>query len=212
MKKTVFCVLLAMVLAFGFIGCGSMDNECTVTFDLDGGNIDGNTDPVKITVQSGETIAHLPPDPQKNNDTFGGWFSSKNGLGNEFTSATTVTSNRTVYAKWTAIELSPFEGSWKGWTGDGEAGGTVMIYQFTGNNFLVTMAGNNNAKGTFSYTPTELTITLSHIWNGSQWLSEWTSDFGPTPFIQTVNYTISDNTLTFIAVGPTGNDLSYVKQ
>ena len=100
MKKTVFFGLLVIVLAFGLIGCGP-DDDYTVTFDLDGGNIGGNPDSIEITVKSGETIANLPA-PQKANNTFGGWFTARNGLGNPFTTSTVVTSNVTVFAKWTA--------------------------------------------------------------------------------------------------------------
>jgi uncharacterized repeat protein (TIGR02543 family) len=77
------------------------NNERTVTFDLDGGNIGGTTTPFEIIVNSGGTITTLPY-PTKSNNSFNGWFSQKNGAGNEFTATTQVTSDVTVYAKWTA--------------------------------------------------------------------------------------------------------------
>jgi len=102
MKKTVFLSLLVIILAFGLIGCDNLNEDCTVTFDLDGGKIGNDTSSVKITVKSGETIANFPQNPQKENNLFGGWFNNKNGLGNEFTTTSVVTSNMTVYAKWTS--------------------------------------------------------------------------------------------------------------
>lgn len=102
--KRLFLILISIFVSF-FIACDGTDtfNEdknLTVTFDLDGGNIDGNTIFVKITVKYGGTISNLP-DPQKAGEIFGGWFSEKNGSGNEFTTTTEVISNMTVYAKWT---------------------------------------------------------------------------------------------------------------
>ena len=94
--------------------------------------------------------------------------------------------------KWTPIMTSPFEGSWKGWGGDGSL---EKIWLFTENNFIIILGGINYAKGTFSYTSTEITATLTHMWDGTGWLSEWTEDFGPTPYIMTSNYTISGNNL-----------------
>jgi uncharacterized repeat protein (TIGR02543 family) len=104
-NKIILVGLLAMALAFSMIGCGDTtdsagDGECTVNFNLDGGNIDGNTASVQIQVKKGMTIDNLPT-PQKANNTFGNWFTGPNGSGNEFRTTTVVTSNMTVFAKWT---------------------------------------------------------------------------------------------------------------
>jgi uncharacterized repeat protein (TIGR02543 family) len=107
-NKIILVSLLAMALAFSIIGCGDPadttdsagDGECTVNFNLDGGNINGDTSSVQIQVKKGTTIDNLPT-PQKANNTFGGWFTGTNGSGNEFKTTTEVTSNRTVFAKWT---------------------------------------------------------------------------------------------------------------
>ena len=50
------------------------------------------------------TIDALPSNPTRANYTFGGWFTGENGTGSQFTASTPVTSNLTVYAKWTYIE------------------------------------------------------------------------------------------------------------
>jgi uncharacterized repeat protein (TIGR02543 family) len=107
MKNWKHCALIGMVaiivLVFGFIGCDNNPtgtDEFTVTFDLEGGNIDGVTASVKITVKSGEKIVNLP-DPKKADNTFGGWFTEKNGNGSTFIEDTPISENITVFAKWT---------------------------------------------------------------------------------------------------------------
>jgi hypothetical protein len=111
-KQSVFLGMVAIIaFIFGFIGCGN-DNgkddpvKFTVTFDLDGGNIDGVTASVEITVKSGEKIENFP-NPQKEGNTLGGWFSGRNGTGNEFTAIMSVTENATIFAKWN--EIQPIE-------------------------------------------------------------------------------------------------------
>jgi uncharacterized repeat protein (TIGR02543 family) len=106
MKKTVFFGLLATILILGFIGCISVaDDRRYVMFYLDGGNIDGHPGSLVIYVDYGYAIDRyesnkFPVNPQKENFVFGGWFTAKNGFGNEFTKKIRVYSNLTVYAKW----------------------------------------------------------------------------------------------------------------
>ena len=85
MKKNAIFGLLVISLAFSFIGCdGNDDSEngsnglenFTITFELEGGNINGNTSPVEIKVKSGEIISDLP-DPIKTYYELNGWFSEK---------------------------------------------------------------------------------------------------------------------------------------
>ena len=80
MKKTVFFGFLAIMLVIGFIGCenGNNVNEFTVTFDLDGGNINGSTTSVILTTSSGGTISNIPS-PNKDEYDFGGFFLKKTG-------------------------------------------------------------------------------------------------------------------------------------
>lgn len=99
MRTTVFFGSFIIMLVFGLVGCDIENAESNVTFDLNGGNINGNTFSVNIQIKSGETIENLP-NPTKEDNIFGGWFAEQNGLGNEFTTSTKVASNITVYAKW----------------------------------------------------------------------------------------------------------------
>ena len=84
---------------------------CTVTFNyLNGG------DSTQITVNKNATIANkMPDDPTKNTDTvnqvkysFGGWYKSDDPdnisytIENKVTSATVITADTNVYAKWNA--------------------------------------------------------------------------------------------------------------
>jgi uncharacterized repeat protein (TIGR02543 family) len=74
----------------------------TVTFNLDGGNVNGSTTSLTRLVDNGASIgsANMPPEPTKGGYAFGGWYTSRNGAGTQFTSSTTVSANITVYAKW----------------------------------------------------------------------------------------------------------------
>jgi len=76
MKKSAIFCLLVILLAFDFIGCDNGTTTYTVTFDLDGGNINGDISSVIRTVKAGETILNLP-NPQKENYNFGGWYTKK---------------------------------------------------------------------------------------------------------------------------------------
>jgi uncharacterized repeat protein (TIGR02543 family) len=70
----------------------------TVTFNPDGGAVN----PISVQINSGDPVGSLPV-PTKDNHTFGGWWTAQNGGGTQFTEATIVTGDITVYAKWTAI-------------------------------------------------------------------------------------------------------------
>ena len=103
MRKTIGTGLFVIVLIYGLASCDGANlvglNEYFVTFDLEGGNIDDDTDSITIAVESNETIINLPY-PQKEGYSFGGWYYQKNGVGDKFTSATRVINNTTVYANW----------------------------------------------------------------------------------------------------------------
>jgi uncharacterized repeat protein (TIGR02543 family) len=69
-----------------------------VTYDSEEGSAVG----VQYVVSPDATIGALPTDPVRLFYAFGGWWTGRNGGGTQFTASTTVTSNITVYAKWTA--------------------------------------------------------------------------------------------------------------
>ncbi|GMO40887.1 MAG: hypothetical protein Pg6C_01740 [Treponemataceae bacterium] len=71
----------------------------TVTFDLDGGNISGNTaNPANQTIAQGGRVDN-PGNPQKNGYAFTGWY---NGTAQWNFDSGTVTATMTLKAKWTA--------------------------------------------------------------------------------------------------------------
>jgi uncharacterized repeat protein (TIGR02543 family) len=102
--------VMALVVIFGIIiGFTACDdnggyNNFTVVFELEGGNINGNTSSVSKTVRSGEIVTDLP-NPEKENYDFDGWFTEKNGLGNVFTDTSIVIADLTVYAKWKELPV-----------------------------------------------------------------------------------------------------------
>jgi uncharacterized repeat protein (TIGR02543 family) len=75
----------------------SASTKITVTFDADAGTVT----PTSISVITGDKAGALPI-PTKPGNTFGGWYTAKNGGGTAFTATSTVTAAITVYAKWTA--------------------------------------------------------------------------------------------------------------
>jgi hypothetical protein len=77
------------------VGDGS---SLTVLFHADGGRPATQT---RTVPSSGGSVDALPTEPVKAGSTFGGWYSSTDGDGMEFTESTIVTADLTVvYAKW----------------------------------------------------------------------------------------------------------------
>jgi uncharacterized repeat protein (TIGR02543 family) len=74
----------------------------TVTFDADGGTFSGGGKTQTLTVKGSATVAYseMPANPSKEGYSFAGWYTSYNGQGAMFTDHTTVSGDRTVYAKW----------------------------------------------------------------------------------------------------------------
>jgi uncharacterized repeat protein (TIGR02543 family) len=78
-------------------------DEYTVTFNADGGSPSTQT----LWVNSGSSVgsSNMPKEPTRNGYTFEGWYTETNGNGSQFTASTTVTADKTVYAKWTLAGL-----------------------------------------------------------------------------------------------------------
>ncbi len=73
----------------------------TVTFNSQGGS---SVSPI-TNIKYGATIT-LPTAPTKTGYTFDSWKDNADGSGDSFTSATVITANRTVYAKWNLIDYT----------------------------------------------------------------------------------------------------------
>ncbi|GHU27467.1 hypothetical protein FACS1894172_20680 [Spirochaetia bacterium] len=104
------------------------------------------------------------------------------------------------------------EGTWQGsgtYSEENKEDVTVLVqYIFNGSDF--TMKGKrgdaeltDSYKGTFTSTSTQITITLTHGWNGTTWV---TAPEGPKP--QTWDYSIDGKTLTLS--DPSGEETSQV--
>ena len=72
---------------------------CTVTLDAQGGSVS----PASMTVTNGLSYGNLST-PVRTGYTFGGWWTGTGGTGSEVlpTTAVTITTAQTLYAKWTA--------------------------------------------------------------------------------------------------------------
>jgi uncharacterized repeat protein (TIGR02543 family) len=128
----IFAVLM-LLFTFAIMGCGGSggwDNPSrtyTVTFDSQGATVEA--DPTTKTVTSpATTIDALPTEPTRTGYAFDGWYTEIDGGGTEFTAATTVTADITVYANWTETIYAV------GNTGPG--GGTVFYITADGKSGL----------------------------------------------------------------------------
>jgi uncharacterized repeat protein (TIGR02543 family) len=74
----------------------------TVTFDSQSASVPANPTTKTVTIPATNVVT-LPTAPTKTGYTFSGWYTAINGGGTQFTAATPVTANITVYAKWTGI-------------------------------------------------------------------------------------------------------------
>ncbi len=72
--------------------------QCDITFDPDGGKIDGSTSPKTIIAIVGEQLDL--PDAERDGCNFAGWYTKKNGAG-EYFDGSNIQGNITLYAKWT---------------------------------------------------------------------------------------------------------------
>lgn len=96
--------------------------EYNVTYDLQGGNIDGDENLVSATVSLGTTFADgttIPDDPSRTGYTFDGWYTQKNGGGILIEDGVTVDDTvldpralgdfafaTTYYAKWIIVDYT----------------------------------------------------------------------------------------------------------
>jgi uncharacterized repeat protein (TIGR02543 family) len=81
--------------------------QYTITFDLQGGDIDGSTEQQTRTANGGDTLGvNMPANPTKTHYAFGGWYTEINGGGSAFTADTLIASSLTLYAKWTIIQYT----------------------------------------------------------------------------------------------------------
>jgi uncharacterized repeat protein (TIGR02543 family) len=78
--------------------------QYTITFNLDGGNIDGVTTAQTRNASYNSTVANTPT-PTRNRYNFDGWYTEQNGGGTRFTASTPVTADATVYAKWSNASI-----------------------------------------------------------------------------------------------------------
>jgi len=74
-----------------------------ITFDLNGGKIDGSSADITVNTKTNGKLAasSFPDDPSRSNYKFKGWFTSRTG-GTKVTTSTEFDSHDTVYAQWSA--------------------------------------------------------------------------------------------------------------
>jgi uncharacterized repeat protein (TIGR02543 family) len=80
---------------------GTDPGKITVTFDANGGKINGK-DTTTSALKADYTVKNWPANPVQMGYKFTGWYTAKTG-GTEFTKTSTVAANTTVYAHWQQI-------------------------------------------------------------------------------------------------------------
>jgi uncharacterized repeat protein (TIGR02543 family) len=103
-----------MVLAMVTMGCDTgsspskKDKGFTVTFDKNGGDTEASPKTKTVTPPA-TTVETLPTAPIRAGYSFVQWNTKADGTGTEFTAATPVTKDTTVYAKWEQIFTVTFD-------------------------------------------------------------------------------------------------------
>lgn len=138
-----------------------------LTYNSDGGTV---CSPSSVNKQENTAWGTLCT-PSKNNYTFGGWYTSKNGGGSKITNTSKATSNITVYAKWNvnkptcSISISDPKGE-NGWykqnvTVKMTTNGVVSKYG------LATTANSTNSKKTVSATTEGTKTYYGYVYNSA---------------------------------------------
>jgi uncharacterized repeat protein (TIGR02543 family) len=170
----------------------------TVTYDADGGTPASQT----RTVNDGASVgaSDMPDEPTMSSHTFGGWYTEANGAGTQFTADTTVDGDITVYAKWTAANLSDLSSLAESLTwlaNNAEEGGE----------YTITVSANETiAPTTLSYSGKRVSITL----DGGE--AERTVTLGSTGSLFTVGSGVTltlDNNVTLR--GRSNNTVSLIQ-
>ena len=118
--------------------------DWVVTFDSQEADKDANPSTIKV-VAPANTI-ELPTPPIKDGYSFAGWYSERNGQGNQVTTSTVIYGNTAVYAKWN-------EGSFQiTYNANGADKGTVPSAQKGITNNSVTIFDNTGNLSKVGYT------------------------------------------------------------
>ena len=101
--RTVLCLALVFIMAFGLTACKSNTDTTettlyTVTFDVQGHGTAPKTQAVEVNGKATEPTA-----PSAEGWFFGGWYEEK-ACSNSYNFNKTVTESITLYAKWTATD------------------------------------------------------------------------------------------------------------
>jgi uncharacterized repeat protein (TIGR02543 family) len=158
---TAYTMVSANITVYARWTTGSVTTR-TVTFDLQGGNINGLTANQTKTVDYGSWLgSNMPSSPSRIGYTFGGWYMSPDGGGELFTSYTAVSASITVYAKWTLDTQSSSGISNISYS---SVSGGEWILQVDGSRKSPLISDNTTTKARISFTSTagaSITILLT---------------------------------------------------
>jgi uncharacterized protein (TIGR02145 family)/uncharacterized repeat protein (TIGR02543 family) len=114
--------------------------SCTVTFD--GQNVVANS---TLQITFPRTTIDTLPSPTASGYQFGGWFTSINGGGSPFLTTTAVSSDVTVYAKWTRVYKVTYDAN----GGTGTVPVDSNTYQNT--NTVMVLSGSGLSKTDYTF-------------------------------------------------------------
>jgi hypothetical protein len=145
-------IALVAIIGFSFAalsltGCGGADDSgggpnpvmYTVTFDANGGTVEGRATKA-VEVEDGEKVT-MPEDPVKASspNIFWGWFDDKTSpYGNIFTGTIPITADKTVYARWGDTDPPPqFDVTFNANGGKFEDGKTTQVIKVYQNDSVI---------------------------------------------------------------------------
>lgn len=79
----------------------------TVTWNLNGGNISGDTSNKTESIESGSTVSFTKYTPTRTGYTFVGWSTNSSATSGSTSGTATITANTTYYAIWKSATLTP---------------------------------------------------------------------------------------------------------
>jgi len=159
-------------------------NTYTVTFNKNGGGTEAV--PTTKTATYGGNVGTLPTEPTRTGYTFAGWNTKANGSGSEFTAATAVTADITVYAQWMSSDATLSDLSLSSGTLDPSFASVTISY---------TASVANNITS-ITVTPTAADTNATITVNGTPVASGSASG--------AINLDVGENTITIVVTAEDG--------
>jgi uncharacterized repeat protein (TIGR02543 family) len=173
-------------------------NTYTVTFNENGG--DTEADPITKSATHGGNVGTLPTEPTRADYIFTSWNTEANGSGTEFTAATAVTANLTVYAQWTSSDAT---------LSDLSLSSGTLVPTFASATTSYTASVANNISATTSYTAsvanniTSITVTPTAT-DTNATITVNTTPVASGSVSGAISLNVGENTITIVVTAEDG--------